>query len=128
MNTLREALREYLALRRSLGFKMHDASRVLPRFVAFMEEHQALHITVRLALEWVLQAKTVKPAERARRLGFIRGFARYRSASDPHTEIPLPELLPQASTRARPYLYTEQDVRGLLEAALQLRTRTPSSP
>ena len=128
MNTLREALREYLALRRSLGFKMHDASRVLPRFVAFMEEHQALHITVRLALEWVLQAKTVKPAERARRLGFIRGFARYRSASDPHTEIPLPELLPQASTRARPYLYTEQDVRGLLEAALQLPTRWPSTP
>lgn len=46
MNTLREALREYLALRRSLGFKMQDAARVLPRFVAFMEEHQALHITV----------------------------------------------------------------------------------
>jgi integrase len=128
MNTLREALREYLALRRSLGFKMQDASRVLPRFVAFMEEHQALHITARLALEWVLQAKTVKPAERARRLGFIRGFARYRSASDPHTEVPLPELLPYASTRARPYLYTEQDVRGLLEAALQLPTRWPSTP
>lgn len=128
MNTLREALREYLALRRSLGFKMQDASRVLLRFVAFMEEHQALHITARLALEWVLQAKTVKPAERSRRLGFIRGFARYLSASDPHTEIPLPELLPYASTRARPYLYTEQDVRGLLAAALQLPTRWPSTP
>jgi site-specific recombinase XerD len=86
------------------------------------------HITARLALEWVLQAKTVKPAERARRLGCIRGFARYRSATDPHTEVPLPELLPQASTRARPYLYTEQEVRGLLEAALQLPTRWPSTP
>jgi integrase len=128
MNTLREALREYLALRRSLGFKMQDASRVLLRFVAFMEEQQALHITARLALEWVLQAKTVKPAERSRRLGFIRGFARYLSASDPHTEIPLPELLPYASTRARPYLYTEQDVRGLLAAALQLPTKWPSTP
>jgi len=128
MNTLREALQEYLALRRSLGFKMHDASRVLPRFVAFMEEHQALHITTRLALEWVLQAKTVQPAERGRRLGFIRGFARYRSATDPLTEVPSPELLPQASTRARPYLYTEQEVRGLLEAALKLPTAWPSTP
>jgi hypothetical protein len=45
MNTLREALQEYLALRRGLGFKMHEAGLVLPRFVAFMEEHQALHIT-----------------------------------------------------------------------------------
>ena len=56
---------------------MHDAIRVLPRFVAFMEKHQAPNITTRLALEWVLQANTVQPAERARRLGFIRGFARY---------------------------------------------------
>ena len=128
MNTLREALQEYLALRRSLGFKMHDASRVLPRFVAFMEERQALHITTRLALEWVLQAKTVQPAERGRRLGFIRGFARYRSATDPLTEVPSRELLPQASTRARPYLYTEQEVRGLLEAALKLPTAWPSTP
>jgi hypothetical protein len=71
MNTLREALREYLALRRSLGFKLHDTGLVLSRFVAFMEEHQTLHITTRLALEWVQQAKTVQPAERARRLGYI---------------------------------------------------------
>jgi integrase/recombinase XerD len=51
MNTLREALQEYLALRRSLGFKMREASRALPWFVAFMEEREASHITTRLALE-----------------------------------------------------------------------------
>lgn len=128
MNTLREALRDYLALRRSLGFKMCEAGRVLPRFVAFMEERQIPHITAQLALEWVLQANTVQPAERARRLGFIRGFARYRSSTDPLTEVPAPELLKHASTRARPYLYSEQEVRGLLEAALQLPTAWPSTP
>ena len=80
MNTLREALREYLALRRGLGFKLDHTGLVLSRFVAFMEEHQALHITTRLVLEWAQQAKTVQPAERARRLGYIRGFARYRAA------------------------------------------------
>jgi integrase/recombinase XerD len=128
MNTLREALQEYLALRRRLGFKMHDAGLVLPRFVAFMEVLQAPHITTRLALEWVQQAKTVQPAERARRLCFVRGFARYGNATDPLTEIPSPELLPHRSTRARPYLYTEQEVRCLLEAALQLPTALPSTP
>jgi hypothetical protein len=56
MNTLREALQDYLALRRGLGFKMRDAALLLPRFVAFMEERQALHITTRLALEWVQQS------------------------------------------------------------------------
>ncbi len=128
MTALRKALREYLALRRGLGFKMRDAGLLLPRFVLFLDEHRAPHITTRLALEWVQQAKTVQPAERARRLCFVRGFARYCSATDPLTEVPPPELLPYRSTRARPYLYSEQEVRGLLEAALRLPTAWPSTP
>jgi integrase/recombinase XerD len=63
MNTLCKALQEYLTLRRSLGFKLRDAERVLSRFVAFMEERQAPHITTKLALEWVQLAKTVQPAD-----------------------------------------------------------------
>jgi integrase/recombinase XerD len=51
MKTLREALQNYLALRRGLGFKMRDAGKVLLRFVRFMEEREALHITTLLALE-----------------------------------------------------------------------------
>jgi hypothetical protein len=43
-------LQEYLALRRGLGFKMHDAGLALPQFVAFMEEKHALHVTTGLAL------------------------------------------------------------------------------
>ena len=53
MNTLHEALQEYLALRRSLGFKLREAALLLARFVAFMDERQAPQITTKLALEWV---------------------------------------------------------------------------
>jgi integrase/recombinase XerD len=107
MNTLREALADYLALRRSLGFKLHDAEEVLSRFVSFMEEHQAAHITARLALEWLQQARTVRSAERVRQLCFVRRFARYRSAVDPATEVAAQDLYHYRSTRARPYLYSE---------------------
>ena len=55
MSSLREDLQEYLTLRRSLGYKMQDAGRLLPRFVAYLEERGA-HITTRLALEWAQQA------------------------------------------------------------------------
>jgi len=127
MNTLREALQDYLALRRGMGFKMDDPGVVLPRFVAFMEEHQALHITTRLALEWVQQFKTVQRARQAQLLGYIRGFARFRSATDPLTEVPSWKLLPYTSTRARPHIYTEHEVRSLLEAALRLPTARGSS-
>lgn len=126
MNTLREALQAYLDLRRGLGFKMHDASLLLPRFVSFLEERCAEHISTRLALEWA-QHPRVQPAEWARRLCFVRGFARHCSATDARTEIPPAGILPYRSTRARPYLYTEAEVRRLLDAALQLPVAWPST-
>lgn len=127
MNTLQESLQDYTDLRRSLGYKMHDESRILPKFVEFMNMHQASHITTRLALEWA-QKPSVQPAEWARRLCFVRGFARYRSATDALTEVPPLELLPYRSTRAIPYMYSDEEIQRLLAAALQLPIAWPSTP
>jgi integrase/recombinase XerD len=127
MNTLRESLQEYLELRRGLGYKMHEAGILLSRFVSFLEEREAVFITTRLALEWA-QHPAVQPAEWARRLCFVRGFARHRGASDSRTELPPVGLLPYRSKRARPYLYAEEEVRQLLNAALELPVTWPSTP
>ncbi|EOG4616573.1 tyrosine-type recombinase/integrase [Pseudomonas aeruginosa] len=131
MNTLRDALPEYLQLRRSLGFKLEDAGLQLPRFVAFVERHGSTHITTALALAWAQQSPSVQPAEWARRLGYVRGFARHRRATDALTEVPPLGLLPHRSTRARPYLYSDKEVEQLLAAALKLPTSwhwTPLRP
>lgn len=127
MSTLQQALEEYLQVRRALGYKLREAGAELPRFVDFMDQRRAEHITARLALEWAQQSTTVQPAEWARRLGFVRGFARYRSAIDPETEVPAAGLLPHRRPRARPYLYTEQEINRLLSAALELPTAFPST-
>ena len=131
MSALREAVRDYLELRRSLGFKLEDAGLKLPRFIDFLEERGASRITTALALEWAQQPTAVQPSEWARRLGEVRCFARYRHASDALTEVPPQGLLPHRSTRARPYLYSDQEVEQLLAAALKLPTnwhRTPLYP
>jgi integrase len=94
MNTLREAVQEYLALRRALGFKLYEAGRGLLDFVTFMEQHHAAYVTQTLALTWAQLPRAVQPAEWARRLRHVRGFARYRSATDPRTQIPPAGLLP----------------------------------
>ena len=57
----------------------------------------------------------------ARRLAYVRGFALYRSATDPRTQIPAQGLLPFQPKRARPYLYSDTEVRNLLSAALKIR-------
>ena len=94
MNTLREAVHEYLSMRRHLGFKLPQAGRGLLDFVTFMERHQAPVITQALALAWAQQPSNVQPARWATRLSDVRVFARYRQATDPRTEVPSPGLLP----------------------------------
>ena len=104
MNTLRQDLQHYLSMRRGLGFQLREAGKGLADFVGFLEERKARYITRELALTWAQQPQKVQPAEWARRLGFVRGFARYRSATDPRTEIPPQGLLPFRAKRARPYI------------------------
>jgi integrase len=120
MNTLREAVGEYLALRRGLGFTLRDAGIGLVDFVSFLEQQGAASITTALALAWAQQPSSARPAAWARRLSYVRGFARYRSATDARTEIPPWGLLPHRPERARPYLYTDAEIQQLLEAALHL--------
>ena len=120
MNTLREAVQDYLALRRSLGFKLRDAGKGLLDFIVFMEQQRAAYITHRLALAWAQQTATTQPSIWARRLSWVRCFARHRSATDPRTQIPPASLLPYRPKRARPYLYSNDEIQALLHAALQL--------
>jgi len=120
MTRLRRSLGDYLKMRRGLGYKLYDAGLGLPDFVAFMERKRASYITTKLALEWARKPKTVLPAEWARRLRFVRGFASYQSAIDPRTEVPPKSLLPYRPQRARPYIYTDQEIARLLASARSL--------
>ncbi len=124
MNTLRQSIREYLAMRRSLGFKMNDAGRSLAQFATFMEHRRAAYITQALAVAWAQVPQHAQPAHWASRLCHVRQFARYRSASDPRTQIPASGLLPFKPKRARPYLYSNTEIKQLLRATLN----SPLSP
>lgn len=123
MNTLRQAVREYLILRRSLGYKLYKAGKLLPNFVKFLEQHHASYITTQLALAWAQQPSTVQPVVWVQRLSVVRTFARHRSATDPRTQIPPEGLLPYRPKRAQPYLYSAKEIQGLLRAALSLPAR-----
>jgi len=120
MSALQNALDEYLTLRRALGYKLYRDGLVLQQFVQFTESEEADFITTRLALRWATQPVNAQPAYWARRLSIVRGFAKYRSASDPRTEVPPANLLPHRVHRPAPYIYTDNEVNRLIEAALQL--------
>ena len=119
MNTLHQAVQEYLKMRRDLGFKLREAGKSLLDFVAFMRQRRSAYITSELVLAWAQQPRNVQPSHWARRLSFVRGFARCRSATDPRTQVPPQGLLPFRPRRARPYFYSDEEIGRLLRAALK---------
>lgn len=122
MNSLHKAVDDYLELRRGLGFKLREYGVCLRELVSFLESKGSSRITTKLALEFATQRQNEKPVSWAWRLTIVRGFASYRTGVDPTTEVPPGRLLPFRSQRAQPYLYTEEEIRRLLEAALDLVT------
>lgn len=121
MNTLPEAIEEYITLRRQLGFKVVHQQRYLREFAFFMEAHEVPFITTEAALEWALLPRSVQPSFRSQRLAAVRCFARHHCSADPRTQIPPSDLLHHRPRRARPYLYSEQDIERLLRATKELR-------
>lgn len=120
VSALRRSMQDYLAMRRRLGFKLHEAGLRLDDFVSFMEERGASRITSSLALTWAQRPRSVQPVIWAQRLGVVRDFARYLSAFDSRTEIPPAELLPHRYRRRAPHLYSDKEVQQILQAALEL--------
>ena len=122
MSALSSALKDYLALRRSLGFKLERAEKLLGQFVSHCEAAGSDVVTMQLALTWAMLPKSASPNWLGHRLSVVRGFARYVALLDERTEVPPPDVLPARSHRATPYLYAEGEVVSLMEAAGKLRS------
>ena len=120
MSTLRQAVEDYLELRRGLGFKLVNYGAWLREFVSFLEKNKASHITTALAVQFALLHPHREPKAQAGRYSAVRGFASYRSGVDPATEIPPCGLVRGRTRRACPYLYSHQEVCQLLQAARKL--------
>ena len=123
MKTLASHLDGYLELRRKLGFKLRLAGGLLHRFVAFAQKKRSRFITAKLALEWAKQPADCQPAQWANRLGMVHRFAKHVSAIDPRTEIPALELLPHRYHRKPPYLYSDKEIRKVIQTARELPAR-----
>jgi integrase/recombinase XerD len=123
MSGLRDALGDYLSLRRSLGFKLERSGQLLADFVSFAERADAPAVTTELALAWATAPADADPAWWRARLAATRPFARYLAAFIPGTEVPPAGLLPgPVSRRAVPYLYSPAGIGALITAAAAIRT------
>jgi integrase len=113
-------VKEYLRLRRSLGFKMRSQGEMLLQFAKHLDRsgHRG-PFTTEMALRWA-NGPTLSRSTRAKRLSAVRCFARYLAVRDGQTEVPGRYLVPKVCFRRRPHLYSQRELEQLLEATGRL--------
>jgi integrase len=119
---LRNALADYLRMRRALGYRLARPEKLLGQFLDYLERVGADIVTVELALSWARLPAGGDSNWWAHRLSVVRGFSTYLHTLDPSHEVPTTDLLAWRPRRATPYLYSEKDIAALIAAAGSLRT------
>jgi integrase/recombinase XerD len=120
MNPLTNELARYLEIRRSLGYKLNTEARILRRFVSFAEQEQTGRITSELFLHWQKIFGHAHRSTWARRLGVVRCFARWLQGLDSRHEVPPASLIPYRLRRTRPYIYSDDEIQRIIQAAAKL--------
>ena len=124
MDTWTGHVEGYLKLRRSLGFDLARDEHLLRRFTADLAASGTAVLRVADAVAWAgaLPAGQVhRPLTRATvRLTAIRGFATYLHSLDPVHEVPPRDVFGWRKTRPAPYIYTPEEIEGLLDACARM--------
>jgi len=109
----------YLALRRSLGFKLEQTADYLESFARFAAVKGERHIRAQTAIEWAQTAPT--PDSRYRRLRDVVRAAQFLHLEDPSHEIPPAGFFAASKNKLIPYIFTSDDLARPLEAAVELQ-------
>jgi integrase/recombinase XerD len=120
MSTLSRELDRYLTIRRSLGYRLRAHERILRKLVAFAEQQGAEHISTDLFLRWQKAPGSANRHTRAQSLAMVRLFAQWLHGIDSEHEVPPKGLIPRCNRRPNPYIYSDDEIRRIVEAAAKL--------
>ncbi|MGH3538236.1 MAG: hypothetical protein ACRDQJ_08040 [Pseudonocardiaceae bacterium] len=121
MIDLSRRLEEYLRMRRSLGFKLERDGKLLVQFIGYLHDQGADTITIDHAVAWVGLPTGGGRGWLAFRMSVVRGFTGYLHTLDPAVAVPPADLFPHGPHRAVPYLYSDDELAGLIAATDTLR-------
>jgi integrase/recombinase XerD len=120
MTPLRNVLNDYLALRRSLGYKLARPEKLLGQFIVYLDDVGLDTVTAEAAVTWA-RLPGGSSSWGAYRLSVVRPFATYLRTVDARAEVPPSDVLVWHARRASPYLYTDREIAALMAAADTLR-------
>lgn len=121
---LRAAARGYLRDRRARGYVLADEDRLLSSFLDGLAAGGQSRITVPAALTFATERAGATPGWQARKLRAVRGLAAHVHALDPTAAQLIPAgLIASKTPRRIPYLYSQEQIVALMDAARALCPR-----
>lgn len=122
-------VRRFLALKRSLGFKMETEGILLNQFVQFASHRQlAGPLKARDLIVWATGDSSHTRRYQVSRLSIVRSFARHCAAEDGVSEVPPARLITVTAHRKQPHIFTLQQIGSLMTAANDLTPVYPHRP
>lgn len=112
------AVDSYLKIRRACGFKLGCQGRLLKNFATFSDLRGKHYVCSDVAIEWAGLGSSLP--QRARRLSEVTRFSRYMRAENPLHEIPPPVFGIEKRLRPIPYIFSQDKIRRLVQAASEL--------
>jgi integrase len=128
MSSLSEELDRYLSIRRSLGYSLSTDERILRKLVAFADAENSAHVSAALFLRWKDAFGKANNHTWAHRLSTVRVFSQWLHALDTRHEVPLQSLIPSRTRRPHPYIYSEDEIQRIVQAAAELPSKNGIRP
>jgi integrase/recombinase XerD len=120
MSNLRQELDRYLTIRRSLGYDLGTAERMLKRFITFAEAEGTEHVSADLFLRWQAAFGNANRQTWAAHFVVVRRFAEWLHGFDSLHEIIPRGLIPCRTMRPRPYIYSDAEIARIIDTAAKL--------
>lgn len=112
---LPQAVKQYLALKRSLGFRFQTETQILQAFSQTMGKLSLGQIRPK-AVRVFLDGRSPATRNWSRKWVALRGFYDFALARALVRRSPLPAQAPKVAVRFTPYIYTQQELQRLLQA------------
>ena len=115
-------LQAFISLKRAMGRRYETPAEDLERFARFVAafEPSTDVVTRELVEAWLASCQRLHPRTRKKRLALVRQFCIYLARQDPRTYVPGRGLTPTRIPEFKPYVYSTDEVRALLQAALNM--------
>lgn len=119
MNEFGRLVEDYLALRRSLGYKLEKNERFLTQFHQYLQQQNLPAATTQAMVQWAALPNGASTWHAAR-LSAVRIFARWAQVFDPSIEVPPAGLIPARAGRRVAFVYSPGEVLALMDATYTL--------